>query len=80
MGLGNASYALGDLKSSEYAFRRASEIDSQSGPAFNNLAHVLLTQGRHAEARIAAQRAVVLGGPLKNVFEETLREIQSVSP
>jgi tetratricopeptide (TPR) repeat protein len=80
MGLGNASYALGDLKSSEDAFRRASEIDSQSGPAFNNLAHVLLTQGRHAEARIAAQRAVVLGGPLKNVFEETLREIQSVSP
>lgn len=80
MGLGNTSYAMGNLQSSEGAFRKAVEIDPQSGAAWNNLAHVLLALNRKAEAREAAQRAVSMGGPLKSVFEETLREIRSASP
>jgi tetratricopeptide (TPR) repeat protein len=77
MGLGNSYFALGDLKNSEAAFRRACEAYPRQGAAFNNLAHVLLEQGRREEALAAAQRAVSLGGPHQNVFQKTLQEIQT---
>ena len=80
MGLGNSYYALGDIKSAERAFRKATELHHQSAPAFNNLAQVLLEQGRKQEALAAAQKAVYLGGPLKSVSEQTLQEIQSAMP
>ena len=80
MGLGNSCYALGDLENSELAFRRAAEAHPASGAAFNNLAHVLLAQGRRAEALLAAQRAVSLGGPQLDLFRKTLEEIQASAP
>ena len=80
MGLGNSCYALGDLENSELAFRRAAATHPQSGAAFNNLAHVLLAQGRRAEALAAAQRAVSLGGPQLDLFRKTLEEIQASAP
>jgi hypothetical protein len=80
MGLGNSYYALGDLKESERAFRRATEAHPMEGAAFNNLAHVLLTQGRREDAYSAAQRAVALGGPLQSVFRKTLEEIEASGP
>jgi tetratricopeptide (TPR) repeat protein len=45
--------------------------------AYNNLAQVLLEQGRKQEALEAAQRAVAIGGPMREVYESTLKEIQS---
>ena len=80
MGLGNASYALGDLKTSEEAFRRATETHPENGAAFNNLADVLLRQGRKGEALDAVRKAIALGGPEKDTFQKTLEEIQSPSP
>jgi tetratricopeptide (TPR) repeat protein len=80
MGLGNSYYALGDLQSSESAFRQATEAHPREGAAFNNLAHVLLAQGRREDALAAAQKAVVLGGPHQSVFRKTLEEIEAPGP
>jgi tetratricopeptide (TPR) repeat protein len=80
MGLGNSYYALGDLKSSEAAFRQATEAHPREGAAFNNLAHVLLAQGCREDALAAALRAVALGGPHQGVFRKTLEEIQAPGP
>jgi tetratricopeptide (TPR) repeat protein len=80
MGLGNSYYALGDLKNSEIAFRRAAEAHPENGAAFNNLAHVLLALARREEALEAARRAVALGGPHQSVFQKTLQEIQAAAP
>jgi len=80
MGLGNSYYALGDLKNSEAAFRQATEAHPHEGAAFNNLAHVLLAQGRRQDALDAARQAVALGGPHQSVFRKTLEEIQAASP
>lgn len=77
MGLGNSYYAIGDLKGSERAFREAINLHPNAGAGYNNLAHVLLEQGRYSEALEAARKAVSLGGPLKATYEETFREIKS---
>ena len=80
MGLGNCYFAMGNLKNSEAAFRLATEAYPEEGAAFNNLAHVLLEQGRREEALTAALRAVSLGGPHQSVFQKTLQEIQAARP
>jgi tetratricopeptide (TPR) repeat protein len=80
LGLGNSYHALGDLKNSEIAFRRATEIHPESGAAFNNLGDVLLRQGRKGEALEAVRRAIALGGPGKETFQKTLEEIETAAP
>jgi len=80
LGLGNSRYALGDLKGAESSFREATELHSQSAAAFNNLAHVLMEQGRLSEALATAKQAVALGGPLKLESEKTLQDIRSRMP
>ena len=77
MGIGNSLYAMGNLQAAEDAFRNAAEVHPRAGAAFNNLAQVLMEQGRNREALEAAQRAVDLGGPMRAVYESTLKEIQS---
>jgi hypothetical protein len=75
VGLGNAAYAAGDLEQAENAFRTATERHPDAGAAWNNLAHVLGEQGRRAEAIVAAERAVSLGGPSATTYRATLREV-----
>lgn len=77
MGLGNSYYALGDLEAAEAAFRIAVENHPQAGAAYNNLAQVLLEQGRLDEALSAARTAVSIGGPMHQVFHSTLEEVLS---
>ena len=77
MGLGNCYYAMGDLDASEDAFRTAVSNHPQAGEAYNNLAQVLLEQGRKHEALEAIQKAIALGGPMRDTYEATLQEIQS---
>jgi tetratricopeptide (TPR) repeat protein len=77
MGLGNSYYAIKELTRAESAFRAATARYPQAAPAYNNLAQVLLDQGRKQEALAAAQKAVSLGGPLVSVSKKTLQEIQS---
>jgi tetratricopeptide (TPR) repeat protein len=80
MGLGNSYYALGDLKNSEAAFRRAVALHPDSGAAWNNLADILLRQGVKCEALDAARKAIALGGPGEDTFQKTLEEIQAAGP
>jgi tetratricopeptide (TPR) repeat protein len=80
MGLGNSYYALEDLPGAESAFREATERYPLAAPAYNNLAQVLLEQGRKREALAAAQKAVSLGGPLVSMSKKTLQEIRSKIP
>jgi hypothetical protein len=78
IGLGNCRYCMGDLLGAEQALRHAIEFHPESGAAFNNLAHVLTEQGRYAEALAMATRAVAIGGTSKDLYLQTLREIQAV--
>ena len=78
MGLGNSYYALGDFANSEYLFRETIRLHPRAGSAYNNLAQILMEQGRYVEAREMARKAVSLGGPLKAVYRQTLEEIESM--
>jgi hypothetical protein len=77
MGLGVCRYRAGDLKAAEATFRAATIRFPGEGAAFNNLAQVLMDQGRKAEALDAALQAVQRGGPLKGHFERTLEKIRN---
>ncbi len=75
MGLGNSYYMLKNLPASEQAFRSASLEHPDFGAAFNNLAQVLMERGKIIEAKSHALRAIEIGGPQLESFQNTLREI-----
>lgn len=77
VGLGVSLYQDGDLKAAEAVFRGATLKFPDEGILFNNLAQVLIDQGRKTEALDAVNRAVERGGPLKAHFENTLDEIRN---
>jgi len=77
MGMGNSRNELGDLHGAEDAFKKAIQHHPNAAVAYNNLAEILSKQGRKPEAVAAAQKAVAIGGPMKEVYESTLLEIQS---
>ena len=77
IGLGNSLYALGDLAGAERAFRNTIRIHPGAAPAFNNLAQVLLEQGRPQEARNAARQSLALGGPHVPEYQQTLMDIEA---
>lgn len=74
IGLGNTSYAAGDLNGAEQAFRAAAERHASSA-AWNNLAVVLDELGRRSEAIEAARKAVELSGVDDAGPRETLRRL-----
>ncbi len=76
MGRGNTAHALGDLTLAETSFRQAALMHTTSAAAFNNLAQTLLDRGKLDEARVNAEYAVSLGGPLRARAAATLAEIQ----
>ena len=63
LGAGNAAYALGEYENAIKAYRHAADQHADFADAWNNLAQVLLEQGRRDEASKAVSRAVALGGP-----------------
>ncbi|NTV11060.1 MAG: PA2778 family cysteine peptidase, partial [Zoogloea sp.] len=75
IGLGNTLYAAGDKLAAEHVFRKTAERH-QDAAAYNNLATVLLDLGRLPEARVAAEKAVALGGPMENTARATLADIE----
>ena len=77
VGIGVCLYQSGDLASAEAHFRGAIERFPGEGVLFNNLAQVLLDQGRRNEALLAVRQAIACGGPLKAHFEQTLEEIRN---
>jgi hypothetical protein len=76
IGIGNTAYRLHDLAKAEAAFRQAAHDHPDSVAAFNNLAQTLADQGHYEEALDAAHRAVSLGGPLAQVAQGTLADIE----
>jgi tetratricopeptide (TPR) repeat protein len=76
IGLGNASYALRDLKAAAAAYRQATLAHPDSADAWNNLAQTLHELGSRDEALAAARRAVALGGPRLPGYRETLEGIE----
>ena len=48
----------------------------RAGAAYNNLAQILMEQGRYPEALVIACKAVSLGGPLQAVYRQTLKKIE----
>jgi len=80
VGTGVCLFQLGDLASAEAQFRAAGKRFPQEGVVFNNLAQVLLEQGRRGEALDAVMYAIECGGPLKSHFEKTLEEIRNTKP
>lgn len=76
MGLGNSAYRLGDLPGAAQAFETATHKHPDAAAAHNNLAQVLLEQGKLTEAEKQAQRAVALGGPHLESYHKTLADIQ----
>jgi predicted Zn-dependent protease len=62
---------------SEYEFKEIIRLHPRAGAAYNNLAQILMEQGRYPEAREMARKAVSLGGPLQAVYQQTLQEIES---
>jgi len=75
MGLGNSFYMLKNLPASEQAFRSASLEHPDSGAAHNNLAQVLMERGKIIEAKSHVLRAIEIGGPQLENYQDTLREI-----
>lgn len=78
MGLGNALYANGDLPAAAQVFRDAATTHRLAA-AYNNLARILLQQGRAAEAKQAAEDGLALAGPLRATLLDTLRDIEQAA-
>ncbi|WP_161635200.1 PA2778 family cysteine peptidase [Desulfovermiculus halophilus] len=76
MGRANCFYALGRLKLSEAALRRAAALHPDSGPVHNNLAHILLKQGKLQAADEAINAALRLGKPHPPAYEQTREAIR----
>jgi tetratricopeptide (TPR) repeat protein len=76
MGLGNSFYAKGNLSSAASAFEQAIKLYPQNGMPQNNLAQVLWEQGKKEQALQTIRHAIDLGGPLKDLFEETLQNFE----
>jgi tetratricopeptide (TPR) repeat protein len=75
MGIGNASYALGDRTAAAAAYSAATRADPTSADAWNNLAQVLMEQGRRDEALQALRRALALGGPRLETYQQLERQL-----
>jgi hypothetical protein len=76
IGFGNTAYALHDLAAAEHALRQAVQYHPANPVAHNNLAQVLLQQGKQKEALRFARRAVELGGGNNSPYQATLNEVQ----
>ncbi len=62
LGAGNTAYALGQLAVAIDAYRATVSLHPDFAEAWNNLAQVLLEQGKRSEASQAIAKAVALGG------------------
>ncbi len=76
LGLGNTAYGAGDREAAAVAYQRAGELAPTNGAAFNNLAVALKELGRLQEARVAAQKALALGGTWRAAAMDTLASIE----
>jgi len=76
LGVGNVAYALDQRERAAAAYRHAVRMHPDFADAWNNLAQVLLEQGRRREASQAVAKAVALGGPRLPRYLELQASIQ----
>lgn len=74
--LGNVAYMMNRMDEAEAEFRAAVALYPDSVAALNNLAQTLSDMGRDEEALQYVQRAVKLGGPLKDIVLSTQASIE----
>lgn len=80
MGAGNSAYRNGDIASAHHAFQSAAEQHPQSAAAHNNLASILMEQGKLDQAQQHASQALALAegdAVLKQQVQQTLNEIDA---
>jgi Flp pilus assembly protein TadD len=58
-------------------FKEATRLHPMAADAHNNLAQVLFELGRLRAAEKAARAAVELGGPNKQIYRQTLNQIET---
>lgn len=77
LGLGNTSYAMGNLSGAADAFGRATVADPDFGAAWNNLAVVLAELGHTNAAIDAAEKAIATGSGDLDEYRRTLDEVSA---
>jgi len=80
MGLGNSAFKANDYATAENAFNQAINTHPKAAAAYNNLANVLLAQGRAVEAKAIAQKGLKLAEndeKLKAQINQTISEINA---
>ncbi len=77
LGAGNTAYALGQRDRAVTAYRAATRQHADFADAWNNLAQVLLEQGRLREAASAIEHAVALGGARAERYRSLQAKIRS---
>ncbi len=70
LGAGNTAYALGQRDGAIEAYREAVRLHADFADAWNNLAQVLLEQGKRREASDAIAKAIALGGARLARYQE----------
>ena len=68
-GAGNTAYALGDLSAAAAAYAATAKAHPGAADAWNNLAQVLMEQGRKVEALKAINEALAIGGPRRATYQ-----------
>ena len=79
LGLGNASYANGELDAARNAYQTLIEIEPDNAIALNNLSHVYVEQGCHDQALATIDTAlaiVEISDPLHSYLRQTLEDIE----
>lgn len=77
LGLGNTAYSLGQREEAALAFQATTQAHPDFADAWNNLAQVRLELNELPAARLAAQKAVALGGVRLANYQTLLNNIES---
>ena len=75
IGVGNSYYAQKNLAAASTAYRRAIHEHPRAAVAYNNLAQVLMEQGKLRDAERSARQAVTIGGRFLSDYRDTLATI-----
>jgi tetratricopeptide (TPR) repeat protein len=70
-GRANLQLARGDARAAAHGFSSAIAVDPGFADAWNNLALALDAMGLRADAKLAADRAIAIGGPRVAAYRET---------
>ena len=77
LGEGNAAYATGDAPHAERAYTALVAQHPDFADGWNNLAQVLSERGNVAQAKVAIDRAVAIGGPRIATYQRLQAQLQS---